>query len=84
VIAEFGAWCFFVVKSYENVSYEEFLTQQEGRQNEDSSLPNDYGREVRGEHMGPIEKRHTGNTEKEQFRFEFRGVVSERVHHGSP
>lgn len=39
VIAEFGAWCFFVVKSYENVSYEEFLTQQEGRQNEDPSLP---------------------------------------------
>jgi hypothetical protein len=49
-----------------------------------NSVVDDYGREVRGEHMGPIEKRHTGNTEKEQFRFEFRGVVSERVHHGSP
>lgn len=49
-----------------------------------SSSSDDYGRKICGEHLGTVKECHTGDTEKEQLRAQFRGIISQRLHHGAP
>lgn len=47
------------------------------------SRSDDHGREVRQQHLGPPQERHSGDPEEEQQWPELRGAVQERLHHGA-